>query len=383
MIDRLQEAVAQRPELQGGMLILDESGEEKSGEMTVGVGRQYNGRHRQVERCQVGVYLTYSQGSVWTWVDGEVYVPQDWFTPAASQRRAQVGLPAERVFQTKPALGWQMIQRAQAAGLPFAAVAFDSIYGREDWLRDHCQAAAIEYYADVPSNSQLYLRDPSAAFVPNSKGRIPQNPTILVQWAYAAREIAQDQETEWQTIEIRPDDRGILTADFAVRPVWTLRDGGRVVEERLLLRRDGTHITYTLTNAPARTPLRLLAQRKSQRYFIERSIQEAKSDLGWDEFQAVKYRAWQHHLALTLLASWFIAETRLDWQAEHPRNPALLEHYDTDLLPALSLANVRELLRAAFPLPQLSPQQAARLVVQHLDNRTRSRRSRLRRRLKP
>jgi hypothetical protein len=177
--------------------------------------------------------------------------------------------------------------------------------------------------------------------------------------------------------------RGILLADFAVRPVWTLRDDGRVVKERLLLRRDGSHITYTLTNAPVDTALSILAQRKSQRYFIERSIQEAKSELGWDEFQAVKCRAWEHHLALTLLASWFIAETRLDWIQDYPRDPALLEQYATEILPALSLANVRELLRASFPLPQLSSQQAALLVVKHLANRTQSRTSRLKRRFKP
>ena len=137
-------------------------------------------------------------------------------------------------------------------------------------------------------------------------------------------------------------------------------------------------IRYSLTNAPGDTPLLTLAQRKCQRYFVERSIQDAKSELGMDEFQAIKYRAWQHHLALTILASWFIAETRLDWQEAHPRDASLLEDYETDVLPALSMANVREMLRATLPLRQLSPLEAANLVVKHLDNRTRSRRARLR-----
>ena len=45
---------------------------------------------------------------------------------------------------------------------------------------------------------------------------------------------------------------------------------------------------------------------------VERSIQDAKSELGWDEFQAQKLRAWEHQLALTVPASWLIAQTRLD-----------------------------------------------------------------------
>ena len=116
---------------------------------------------------------------------------------------------------------------------------------------------------------------------------------------------------------------------------------------------------------------------------MERSIQDAKSELGMDEFRAIKYRAWQHHLALTILASWFIAETRLDWQDEQPRDPDLTEDYEIDVLPALSMANVRELLRATLPLRQLSPLEAAYLVVKHLDNRTRSRHSRLKKHPEP
>jgi hypothetical protein len=108
------------------------------------------------------------------------------------------------------------------------------------------------------------------------------------------------------------------------------------------------------------------------------SNQDAKSELGWDEFQAIKYRAWEHQLALTILASWFITETQLDWATQYQHDPQLLAQYQIELLPVLSAANVCELLRAAMPLPQLSPAEAALLVIEHLDNRIRSRKSRLR-----
>ena len=131
------------------------------------------------------------------------------------------------------------------------------------------------------------------------------------------------------------------------------------------------------------TSLFTMAERKSQRYFIECSNQDAKSELGWDEFQAIKYSAWEHNLALTIMASWFITETRLDWAQEHEHDPELLEDLELDVLPALSMANVREMLRAAMPLPQLTPLQSAQLVAKHLDNRARSRKSRLRKALSP
>lgn len=384
MIEDVQAAVVQRGELAGGVLILDECCEDKRGKHSAGVKRQYNGRHQQVEDCQVGVYLSYGKGRIWTWIDGDLYLPQDWFSPAYARRRLKAEIPVERTFQTKIELGWQMIQRAQTAGIPFEAVTFDSAYGDDHRLRDQCRAAQIEYYADVRSSTQVYRSPPEVVRPPNQQGKLPAHHRILSPWTVTVKEIAQDPHTLWQHLVLRPDERGLLEADFARCPVWMVRTDGQIVADTLLLRRDTRgFVTYSLTNAPPETPLLTLAQRKSQRYFIERANQDAKSEFAWNEFQSLKYRAWEHHLAFTILAAWFIAETRLDWQLEHPRDPALLDDYATDTLPPLSVANVREMLRAALPLPQLSPEQSAFLVLQHLDNRTRSRSSRLKRRFKP
>ena len=64
MIEDVQAAVVQRGALAGGILILDECCEDKRGKHSAGVKKQYNGRHQQVEPCQVGVYLTYGKGNI-------------------------------------------------------------------------------------------------------------------------------------------------------------------------------------------------------------------------------------------------------------------------------------------------------------------------------
>jgi hypothetical protein len=149
-------------------------------------------------------------------------------------------------------------------------------------------------------------------------------------------------------------------------------------QDWLLVRKDPIQITYVLSNAAEETLLETMAWSKTHRYLIERSNEDAKGEIGWDEFQVRKYRAWEHQLALTILASWFIAETRLDWMQRFEQDPALLTKYEVEGLPQLSVGNVRELLRAAMPIPQLSTIEAAQLVTTHLINRTRSRKSRLR-----
>lgn len=71
-------------------------------------------------------------------------------------------------------------------------------------------------------------------------------------------------------------------------------------------------------------------------------------------------------------------ETRLESMHRLKQDPDLLIQYKVEVLPQLSVANVRALLLAALPLPQLFSEEVAQLVVSHLVNRTRSRKSRLR-----
>jgi len=73
---------------------------------------------------------------------------------------------------------------------------------------------------------------------------------------------------------------------------------------------DDQRYTYALSNAPADTPSERLAWLKCVRHFVERTNQDSKSEIGWDELQAQKFRAWEHHLAMTILATWFIAQTK-------------------------------------------------------------------------
>jgi SRSO17 transposase len=379
LINKMQEDVAQQDEFQqGSVLLLDESADDKAGQRSIGAGRQYNGRRGKVDNCQVGVFLSYANNGYHTWVDGEVFIPEDWFTAEATDRRRQAGIPKERSFQTKPQLGWQMIRRVHERGMPFEAVAFDTLYGRNPWLRDQVGTAGMEYYADTPANTKVYLEPPVIGIPRNKRGPKTRKKRVLSPKAVRVDRLRHDPDTIWRAITLRPSERGYLKADFARQRVWTVRDDHTVVAEWLLIRRDGKKHTYSFSNAPSETSLLTMAQRKSQRYFIERSNQDAKSELGWDEFQATKYRAWEHQLALTILASWFITHTRLEWAERFERDPDLLAQYEVEILPALSMANVRSMLRATMPLPQLSPEEAAYLVVKHLDNRTRSRKSRLR-----
>ena len=361
---------------QEAILVLDESAEEKAGEHSAGAGRQHNGRLGKIEMSQVGVFLALVTPEVCTWIDGELYLPQAWFEESHAELRKKTGVPEELAFQTKPELGWQLIERTQKRQIPFQSVVMDDLYGRNEALRQKLNKGHIEYYGDIPANTKVYLEKPQIVYPLTKRGQ-PSKTSQIVGTAYEVRELRQKDWLEWHTLRLRANERGYLEAKFARVRVWIAYDE-EPRQEWLLIRQDAAQITYVLSNAPENIDLKTMAWRKTHRYLIERSNEDAKDEFGWDEFQTRKYRAWKHQLALTILASWFVAETRLDWQQRFPQSPELLLQYEVDALPKLSVANVRELLRASMPLPQLSPDQAASLVVNHLINRTNSRKSRLR-----
>ena len=368
-------------------LILDESADEKAGTHNAGASRQYNGRLGKVDVCRVDTCLTYANGGLWAMVDGELFLPEEWFGAAFAQRRSELGIPAERRFETKIQLGLKMVKRVKDQGVPFDLLACDALYGRDSQCRADLAAANVQYAAQVPADTLVYLSEPHVGTPPKrgKRGRPRTRLQVLRgQDPHEVRALAQHPQTTWQQVQVRHTERGRLIAAFAVRRVWTVAAGQRPRTEWLVIRRNSEgDCSYTLLNAPTDTPQACLIAWSCRRYFTERTFEDAKTEIGWDEFQAQKYRAWEHHLALTAAALWFVAQTKFEWVQMYARDPELVHQLQVEVLPALSTANVRELLKAVLPLPQLTPTEAMDLVITHLINRARSTSSRLKSQVKP
>ncbi|MBK9705039.1 MAG: transposase [Betaproteobacteria bacterium] len=76
-------------------LVIDESGFAKKGEMSAGVARQWNGRLGKTDNSQVGVFAAVVRDRVAALVEGELYVPEEWF--ADPQRCREAGIPEGNV----------------------------------------------------------------------------------------------------------------------------------------------------------------------------------------------------------------------------------------------------------------------------------------------
>ena len=67
-------------------------------------------------------------------IDRELYVPKSWTEDP--DRCAQAGIPGGTKFATKPQLAKKTMERAIAAGLPFAWFTADEAYGDNGPLRE-------------------------------------------------------------------------------------------------------------------------------------------------------------------------------------------------------------------------------------------------------
>src|SRR5215212_6773708 len=113
-----------------GVLVLDETGFLKQGKASCGVHRQYTGSAGKITNCQIGVFAAYASRHGHAVIDRALYLPKSWTTDPA--RLAAAHVPEGTTFATKPGLALAMIERALAAGVPFAWVAADTVYGVGD-----------------------------------------------------------------------------------------------------------------------------------------------------------------------------------------------------------------------------------------------------------
>src|SRR3954447_9366381 len=130
------------------VLVLDESGQEKSGTSTCGVKRQYVGCAGKVANAVNFVNATYSSPKGHALVGSKVYIPAEQL--ADEDTRTVMGIGDDHEFRTKPQLGADLLTAAAEAGVRFGWCAADAVYGRDPDLRDVCEQRGIGYSFTVP-----------------------------------------------------------------------------------------------------------------------------------------------------------------------------------------------------------------------------------------
>ncbi|SRR5579884_1699880 len=275
-----------------GVLVIDETGFLKKGSKSAGVARQYSGTAGRIENCQIGVFLAYASGRGHALIDRELYLPKEWVEDGA--RRAGAEIPLAVPFATKPQLAGHMIARALAAGVPFAWVTGDEVYGSDRRLRMFLEEHEQPFVLAVRSNEKLWsVLD----------GRLGQHAAADLSAALPA--------AAWQCLSAGPGAKGERGYDWArmrlVRmqaPPW---------EHWLLIRRSRhkpDECAYYVVFAPAETTLAALARVAGRRWTIEECFEAGKQEVGLGDYEIRSWHGWYRHITLAMLALAFLAALR-------------------------------------------------------------------------
>jgi SRSO17 transposase len=276
------------------VLVVDETGDLKKGTATAGVQRQYTGTAGRIENAQVAVYLSYAAPAGHALIDRELYLPRSWTGDPARCRAA--GIPADVGFATKPQLARRMIERAIAAGVPFAWAAADEAYGDNGPLRAWLEDSQIRYVLAVSRDHRVPAGAAHTTRADELAARLPRR--------------------AWQRLSAGEGAKGHRYHDWA----WISIPGSRPGHRWLLIRRTPRtgELAFYRGYAPQQVPLATLVKVAGRRWTVEENFQAGKGLAGLDEHQVRRWTSWYRWTTLAMLASAFLTIAA----AAHARSPA-------------------------------------------------------------
>lgn len=314
-------------------LLLDESAFAKKGDKSVGVARQWSGRLGKVDNCQVAVFACLAQGSSSTLIDTRLYLPREWTNDPTRCEKA--GVPQhEMVFRSKADLAFEMVLRARKNGVRFNWVGVDGGYGKEPSFLRRLEDHGEVFVAEVHKDQQVYVEDPAPRLPEkrSPRGRKPIRPEAQTASLRVDEWVKAQAEERWQSVTVRPGTKGRIRVEALHARVW-LWNGAEPNARQwhlIVTRERGSRATikYALSNASEETPLKRLVQMQRQRFWIERSFEDAKSESGMADYQVRGWLAWHHHMVLVMMAMLFMLEEKLIHKQKYP----LLSCSDIEIL---------------------------------------------------
>jgi SRSO17 transposase len=279
--DDLREYVVEHVGEKHAVLVMDETGFVKKGKKSAGVARQYSGTAGRRENSQIGVFLLYASSRGAAFLDRALYLPEEWTIDRVRCREA--GIPDEVGFATKGALARQMLERAFAAEVPAEWVVGDTVYGYDElclWLNEQQK----NYVMAVPETYVVWMA-----------GR--QQPIGLL--------AALLPKEAWVVLSAGEGSKGPRLYEWAWLQLPEQTEPGNERGRWILIRRslaDPSKRAYYRIAGPATTTLPELVRVAGSRWKIEEGLEEAKGEVGLDQYEVRGFRAWYRFVTLALLA---------------------------------------------------------------------------------
>ena len=333
------EEAARRGKRRRGLVIgaIDETGQEKAGEATAGVKRQYLGWVGQVANGINTVHLAYVREKTGhALIGARQWIPREHLEDPV--KSLVMGLPPDLEFRTKGQLAIEISKDAAADGIRPDFYCGDEVYGNCTQLREHFEAQDQAYVLRVPSNFTLTLAAGTK-----------------MTCAEAVKSLLKHKR-RWEVRSAGSGSKGERWYAWA----WLATASAR---HHLLVRRHlGTGelaFHYCFVPEGQLTAKTRLIRAAGLRWPVEEDFEFGKDCFGLDQCQARLYTAVLRHAVLVMAALAICAVTaallrdRTDTQAPPPVRPDQPPPAEPGMIP-LTIPEIKRLLAALTtrPLPR-------------------------------
>ena len=351
------EDAARRRRRRGGLVIgaIDETGQEKAGEATAGVKRQYLGCAGRVANGINTVHVSYvREGTGHALIGARQWIPREHIEDPV--KSLVMGLPLDLRFRTKGQLAIDISKDAAADGIRPDFYCGDEVYGNCTQLREHFEAQGQAYVLRVPSNFTLTLAAGTKMTCAEAVQSLLKHPR------------------RWEVRSAGSGSKGERWYAWA----WLATASAR---HHLLVRRHlrtgelAFHYCF-VPEAQLLTKTRLI-RAAGLRWPVEEDFEFSKDCFGLDQCQARLYTAVLRHAVLVMAALAICAVTtallrdRTDTQAPPPVRPDQPPPAEPGMIP-LTIPEIKRLLAALTTRPP------PRWLVIHWDAWTRRHQARSR-----
>ncbi len=287
------------PSAGDGVLIFDDTGFEKKGRHSAGVARQYTGTVGKITNCQVTVNCHYADRTLAWPVATRLYLPAGW--TGDEVRCKQAHIPKDLVFQTKAELALALLDEANTCGVKHACVTGEADYGDNPNFLNGLAERGERHVIAVRANFSVVL------------GRGHDQPVRRADVVLVAQP-----RRAWRSIAWSEGAKGWWRAKFLALRCWRVdgdgtRHVGWLVGQRPGRGRHGDW-KYFWSNFSPTTPLVVLVEYAHRRHWVEQYHEEAKTELGWDQYQGRRWDGFHRHAVLVMLSYsflvWVEARTR-------------------------------------------------------------------------
>src|SRR5690349_11654203 len=202
-------------------------------------------------------------------------------------------------FATKPELAARMLWRTLDAGVQARWVLGDSVYGSSRSLRAGLEARSQAYALAVACKERVEVQ--------GRRQRVDQVARTLT-------------PSDWQRLSTGDGSKGPRLFEWAQVQIAGAEPIGW--QHWLICRRsldEGSkpaEIAYFLVFAPSGTTRSEMVMAIGSRWTVEQCFEEAKGEVGLDEYEVRSFHGWYRHITFSMLAHAFLTVLRAHSQGD-------------------------------------------------------------------